>query len=196
MLRWIRDRFSRRRWPAASPFPIPPDDRVPFERSLAETRRWCATPDHLDPRTSLRSHEIMPWIFEPDPEWIVHHVVRQRGYLLEERSRGGPYRDAAPSGDGRLLVHYPGLNLTDGAAEVASAGFFDIWNIPPWDTWVAYGTQPTGPREMSWAHFLICWVPPQLVEDADRGILVNPERCIEWLDDRTLARLRSAGRMP
>lgn len=153
-------------------------------------------PDRLDPRMSLRSHELMPWIFERDPCTIVCLVAQARAYKLQERSGGGPFRESAPFGDGRLLVHYPGLNLTDGAAELASEGFFDIWNLPPWDTWIAFGTRPTTQRELSEASFLISWVPSQLLEHADAGVGVNPEQCIAWLDDHGLARLLAAARMP
>ena len=88
------------------------------------------------------------------------------------------------------------MNLTDGAAEHASDGFFDLWNLPPWDTWVAFGNRPTTQRERSEASLLISRVPPQLLEHADVGIAVNPEQCIAWLDDRRLARLLAAARMP
>jgi hypothetical protein len=194
MLRWIRDRFSRRRWP--TPVMFMPADQVPFAQRLSETQRWCTRPGRLDPRTSLRSHEIMPWILEPDPFRIVRYLAEQRRHKLEERSGDGPYRDPAPASGGRLLVHYPGLNLTDGAAELASDGFFDLWNLPPWDTWIAFGEQPTTARELSWATFLISWVPPQLVDHANLGVEINPEQCIAWLDDRQLARLLSAAKMP
>lgn len=75
----------------------------------------------------------------------------------------------------------PDENLADGAAEVASSGFFDVNNVPPWDAWVAFirGT-------------LISWVPLQLVTTAQLGIDVNPEACVEWFEERPwrmLARL-------
>lgn len=171
-------------------------DREPFARRLEETKRWCHRPGPLDPRTSLRSHELMPWILESNPAAIVCFVAQARAYKLRDRGAGDPFRDPAPTGEGRLLVHYPGLNLVDGAAEVASEGFFDMWNLPPWDTWIAFGTQPTTECDRSETDFLICWVPPQLVELANLGIEVNPEQCIRWLDKAQLARLRDAARMP
>jgi hypothetical protein len=32
------------------------------------------------------------------------------------------------------------------------------------------------------ANFLVAWVPPVFIDLADKGILVNPEECIAWLD--------------
>ena len=37
-----------------------------------------------------------------------------------------------------MFVHFPDADLCDGAAELASDGFFDGHNTPPWDTWVGY----------------------------------------------------------
>jgi hypothetical protein len=195
VLRWLRDRISKRRWPELA-FPSLVDQE-PFAQRLAETKHWCGRPGPLDPRTDLRSRELMPWILESNPATIIYFVAQARAYKLRDRGGGGePFREPAPTGEGRLLVHYPGLNLVDGAAEVASEGFFDMWNLPPWDTWVAFGTQPTTERDRSEADFLICWVPPQLVELANLGIEVNPEQCIAWLDKAQLAELRAAARMP
>lgn len=70
---------------------------------------------------------------------------------------------------GRLLLYAPDENLFDGAASSASRGFFDVDNIPPWDTWVCFFEQ-----------YLVSWVPPQLVELANQGIDANPEQCILW----------------
>jgi hypothetical protein len=43
-----------------------------------------------------------------------------------------------PSGlsGGRLLIYFPNHDLACGAAEQETAGFFDVNNVPPWDTWV------------------------------------------------------------
>jgi hypothetical protein len=71
--------------------------------------------------------------------------------------------------------------LSDGAAEAETAGFFDVNNCPPWDTWVALTQFSDGARGRA-AH-LFAWVPPAFEAVAQRGIDVNPEVCIEWLDN-------------
>jgi hypothetical protein len=90
---------------------------------------------------------------------------------------------------GRLLCYFPDADLCDGAAEQESNGFFDVYNTPPWDTWVGYfqdGLDPKG----SYDNYLLAYVPEQLVSLAAGGILVNPEECIMWLEDADV-RLRS-----
>jgi len=74
----------------------------------------------------------------------------------------------------------PDSNLFCGAAEDETEGFFDIDNVPPWDTWVAYFTA----SKMN--SCLISWIPPQFVELVSRGIYVNPEECIVWLENATI----------
>jgi len=85
---------------------------------------------------------------------------------------------------GRLLVYFPDADLTDGAAAAESLDFFDIYNAPPWGTWVGYFEQ--GGRDPSYANYLVSWVPEALVQFADAGIKVNPEECIKWLDQATV----------
>jgi hypothetical protein len=83
---------------------------------------------------------------------------------------------------GRLLLYFPNADLCDGAAEAESQGFFDVYNTPPWDTWVAFVSEPHG-TNVNYSEYLIAWVPPVFVERATAGILVNPEECIRWLDE-------------
>jgi hypothetical protein len=90
-------------------------------------------------------------------------------------------------------VYLPDDNLNDGAARVATDGFFDTDNVPPWDTWVAYFYESSG------LNYLVSWIPPELIDLVDDGLNANPELCILWLDDfdcevRTLA--REAGLLP
>ena len=98
---------------------------------------------------------------------------------------------------GRLLLFDPDGTLSDEAATPESEGFFDADNVPAWDTWVWYAEEPTS-RQGGWAmwsSYLVAWVPPHVVELANRGILVNPEMCIQWaseVDTALTRRLRAA----
>jgi hypothetical protein len=82
------------------------------------------------------------------------------------------------------LLYYPDEDLADGAAESESKGFFDIHNAPPWDTWIAM-VEDAGRSERN--PYLIAWGPEEFVAHAQRGIDVNPEECIRWLDDCDVA---------
>jgi hypothetical protein len=93
---------------------------------------------------------------------------------------------APPSlGGGRLLTYFPDGDLACGAAEAESDGFFDVHNAPPWGTWVAM-IEDDWERDDCSSIYLVAWVPPAFLEHAHRGISVNPENCIAWLDSTSV----------
>ncbi len=105
----------------------------------------------------------------------VQELVEMRSQKLKQLARefNTPAQKAPV---GRFVVYAPEDNLSDGAAEVQSLGFFDAHNVPPWDTWIAMVER-----------YLIAWVPPLLYDFARQGIEVNPEECIKWADDPSLS---------
>jgi hypothetical protein len=100
-----------------------------------------------------------------DKEELVRSVIVRRSELMRVREQSNGVNT------GKLLLYTPDETLSDGAARVASEGFFDDDNLPPWDTWVAFSRG-----------ILLSWVPPQLIPLAQVGIDVNPEVCIRWMD--------------
>jgi hypothetical protein len=130
--------------------------------------------DARNPRLCLRREETRPRVLAGSYFSAVSGVISLRPGA--QRSVG-----VAPSlGGGRLVVYFPDDDLADGAAEVQSRGFFDTYNAPPWDTWVAMVEDGPADRPRP---YLVSWVPPELVALAQSGIDVNPERCIRWLAD-------------
>jgi hypothetical protein len=103
----------------------------------------------------------------------VDNLIELRRALLGVSER----RSATSLAGGRLLVYLPDENVFDGAAKVATNGFFNQDNIPPWDTWVAYFYDNAN------LNYLVSWIHPDLIAIASEGIRVNPEACIRWLDD-------------
>lgn len=77
---------------------------------------------------------------------------------------------------GAFMIFQPEATLSDGAAYVASNGYLDFHNSPPWDTWVMTTPCPDGD---GWRG-LLCWVPDWAQELVEGGIAVNPENCIFW----------------
>jgi hypothetical protein len=149
-------------------------DRHDFAECLAEAIAWCAVRGTLqDPARSLRSLELRPAYFR-DEEYTVSGLVYARGQGLRAK-RIPPADLRAEFGGGRLLVCRPHESTDDGAAEFASRGFFDVHNVPPWDTWLAYYK-----AEMT----LVSWVPPEFIELAQGGIEVDPLGSLEWLTDQ------------
>jgi hypothetical protein len=152
-----------------------------FRRKYTDSRLWQ---DGLELSKKADVGSILPPLkdqlrtptFAPRISLDVARTERERESVVREvvvrRSKIVPRREhpAALNG-GRLLLYAPDENLCDGAAEVASLGFFDVDNVPPWDTWVAFSNGT-----------LLSWVPPSLVTLAQSGIEVNPECCILWMD--------------
>lgn len=105
---------------------------------------------------------------------VVEDVVKRRAAQLHSERRYPSSLLGSLEG-GRLLLYAPDENLFDGAAQYSSKGFFDVNNVPPWDTWVCFFEQ-----------YLVSWIPPQLVELANQGIDANPEGCILWARETEL----------
>ncbi len=80
-----------------------------------------------------------------------------------------------------FILFEPGASLSDGAAHVASAGYFDDDNMPPWDTWVMPVPAPPGSLN-SREPALLCWVPTWAREHVDAGVSINPEECLHWVE--------------
>jgi hypothetical protein len=144
---------------------------------LRETAAWCER--NLDAgsiQACLRPWSIAPSLLARDRWESANDVANRRRQEL--RDAAADTRQRAP---GKLLVYFPDADLTDGAAEVASQGFFDVYNAPPWGTWVGYFNEPG--RDVSYSAYLVAWVPERLIPLASAGIEVNPEECIQWLAD-------------
>ncbi|MFT3768474.1 MAG: hypothetical protein QM820_23750 [Minicystis sp.] len=127
----------------------------------------------------MREPESRPRALEVNRASAVSTVVRHRASRFREDAV--PAHAAAGLQGGRLLVYFPDADLADGAAEAESGGFFDVYNTPPWDTWVALFRDEDADR--SRAEYVVCWVPSVLIDAAARGIDVNPECCISWLEE-------------
>lgn len=138
-----------------------------------------------DPAGSLRTKTLKPDLVVlvrendgwwngavPNPSTKVNELCRMRDAMIVGNSD-----DPKPSLQGRVLLFYPLESLCDGAAWQSSNGYFDQWNIPPWDTWFWYAKTPDG-RDL-----LYSWVPAEFDELASVGVSVNPEECLAWLDN-------------
>ena len=109
----------------------------------------------------------------------VWRVVAERERQLDALRVMLPSHDSAWSlaerCGGALLAYLPDWNLCDGAAPNSSEAFFDVNNVPPWDTWIDLVRTQHDNRD---AMVLVTWAPPAYVELARAGIEVNPEVCI------------------
>ena len=124
----------------------------------------------------LRSPSLRPapFVYPQSPAeraQVVNTVAEKRADQLRLEDRY-PLSIVDDLRGGRLLKYAPAQNLCDGAAQYSSKGFFDVDNVPPWDTWICF-VEP----------YLISWVPPRLLDLANSGIDANPEQCILWVRD-------------
>jgi hypothetical protein len=130
----------------------------------------------------LRSLELEPlgdFYASKNPAEMVATLCIERSKLLNEKAA---QRMDRVRKSGKLLLYYPKDSLFDGAAELASGGFFTANNEPPWNTWLYYGEIDPGlPDEAE--GYLLSWVPEEYVQIAQRGIAVNPEGCLEWVSE-------------
>ncbi len=151
----------------------------PFWQSLAETIAWSVPRiNSASPRDCLRSATVRGRTLQNSYSESVSGVIDARkcnipgGSLTPDPSKG--------FAGGRLIVYFPDFDMCDGLAESESRGFFDVYNTPPWDTWVAFVSEQSETEKYP-SNYLIAWVPPEFIKLADAGINVNAERCIEWL---------------
>ena len=144
---------------------------------LAETVAWC---DSLRSLEEFRSTPLKPRLFHDGPDDVVCDLGGNRH--LQLRNKGLQVSQQSPiTVAGRFLLYFPDENLADGYAEVVSGGFFDVDNLPAYDTWVSMIEDEGHPRDSARRH-LLCYVPEPFIEAANAGIDGNPEECIVWLD--------------
>lgn len=148
-----------------------------LNEAIAWCQLWVETREAIHPLRRLEAHSRWGPLSPPSSHVLALTSARARELRRHGRPNGDP--TAAPLEGGRLLAYFPEEELFDGCAEAYSDGFFDVHNAPPCDTWVALCA---GASDRPHSNFLISWVPPAFVAAAVRGIEVNPEECIKWLD--------------
>lgn len=145
-----------------------------LRQRLAEAATWFEISSHLPESGFPRSADLHPRHLEPNRKETVGSVAMQRNWGIRDNRAMPPHRI-----EGRLLGYPPDDTLWDGASEGATGGFFDVEDAPPWDLWLGYVVEAGGRGR----DYLVCWIPPALVQTADDGIIVNPVDCLFWLPE-------------
>lgn len=150
--------------PAAPPSQALADGSLElFRERLAETVSWCQRrAEGGPPGSMLRSVSLVPPPALPWPDTL-GGVAEQRRALLGRSWR----RSLDPLAGGALLRYRPTPPHSGGDARIASDGYFDDRDTPPWDTWVSY--VETGEES-----YLIAWVPPAALALATAGLKAAP----------------------
>jgi hypothetical protein len=153
-----------------------------FWERLAETVAWCSRRvNSADPAHSLRSHELEPGGDGMPLDEALRQVAARRLAILGRSWR----RTLDPLGGGRLLLWFPALPSSEGAASAATAGLFDPRDCPPWDTWVGLVEEDDPIRPES--RYLVAWIPPSLTAIAGLGVATAGVGSLGWLDERPSA---------
>lgn len=166
-------------------------------QSISEAATWCShRPFSGNP---FRSPELDPFAildipgFSHGPETIEAWIRKKRdsyrqaiSWINQTRSELLKNADIATSdavdalSKSKLLLYEPLETVSDGAAQAASRGFYDVEDAPPWDTWFLYADNA-----------VFCCVPESAISSAQAGIEANPVDCIHWANWSALTRLNS-----
>lgn len=163
-------------WRASSANRPQLDDQVLSAR-LAETVTWC---DSLSSLADFKSAALRPILLQDSMDSLVCDLGKNRQFQLRHTEAQVRYGSPVFM-TGRLMLYFPDENLSDGYAEIVSGGFFDVDNVPAFDTWVSFFSEEDHPRTSA-RRYLLCYVPPLMTVAADAGIEGNPESCIQWLE--------------
>ena len=131
----------------------------------------------------LRTKSLTPVsidLLDTDRAAVVEQLSERRAQLLRDLNAYAQV-SSCELANGKPLRYEPDFNVSDGASQDSTYGYFDRNDAPPWDTWICFTDRS-----------LISWVPPSLVDLVRLGIDVNPFDCVGWVDDKQLAELRAA----
>jgi hypothetical protein len=104
-------------------------------------------------------------------------IKNRRSLIMRDREVSS---SKTQSLDGRLLRHNFGETTYSLDPMQLSDGYFDRYDIPAWDTWIAYVNDLDG-RDRP-IEYLLSWVPQMLIEQVDRAVKASFEENIMWLD--------------
>ncbi len=162
-------------------------DPAELRRRISETAHWCARSkdEPKDLAARFRSDSLRPPDITMAGAYLrglnADDVRRRRVQVVEElvlrrRALLALPRHAEPSDAGRVLTFELDSSFFDRIAASETQGFLDDTDLPPWDTWLAYEDV-----DVSKGAVLLSWVPPELIDIAQRGIAVHMCDAYAWL---------------
>lgn len=98
--------------------------------------------------------------------------------------------DALTLAGGRLFVMEPHMTTAMGVSGAETVDFLDVDDCPPIGLWIDYIQMSKivnyaghGQPYLSQSGYILSYIPAQFIDLVQRGIDVNAEECILWLDD-------------
>ena len=149
-------------------------DKVTLNMRIGETQLWCV---EYGIRQNYRSPSLQPSFLGSDRFATIESVARRRSTLLKRNAA----KSENSSFGGRLVSIFIDESHTDGVADKATNGFFDLYDIPPWDTWIAMGHSHRT-NDATKETFLLAWVPSEFISRVDDAIGASVSSSIVWTD--------------
>lgn len=159
-----------------------------IENSLAETVAWCSRHARADDAdASTRNPAFCPPVMALPQRQRLSRLLNVPGepkaavdFVRNARRRelarlGIPILAVGPDlAGGRILFSTIDTDSC-GAATSPSNGYYDLDDLPGWDTWFYHRS-----TDRPWGA-IYCWVPAHLVELARSGMDVIPVMSVEWM---------------
>jgi len=150
-----------------------------------EAGNWSSHHLNLnDLGSSLRSSDLNPesevWNYVTEDrqvQKIVSQLCDKRRELLASESI-----NLKNKLQGRVLCFYPEISLKDAVVCLASSGFIDQDDSPPWDTWIWYSLDDIEQHHEEKYACLFSWVPDELVSLIDKAIEEDTYDCLIWAE--------------
>lgn len=161
-------------------------------RVIQETATWIEKVNNDFEVNLFRSEELSPGqhfynIADGKKASVISRIVDERSRLLNET-----HHTLIPVDElenyGRIMFFDANSTVLDGAPEDISLCYIDIGDAPPWDTWLATGSQLNEINLCKLQHelkndLLIAWVPKAQYYYADQAVQLACIDNFEWPGD-------------
>lgn len=158
--------------------------KMEIKSLIAEASNWVSyvlNGEGGELYSSLLNPEVELWDYvtsDKRKEEVVLSVCRQRAELIVNNE----VKRSATTTSGRVLCFYPELSLKDAVAYVASDGFIDQDDCPPWDTWLFYSNEDIERYHDDEYSCLYSWIPERFVNQVDKAISEDTYDCLVWAE--------------
>jgi hypothetical protein len=154
-------------------------------QSVIEAATWI---DKVNPQFEdnfYRSEELRPTgvVLNWKPGFQRQHfesVLRKRRQLLAQRGIS-LLRKEELLDQGRLILTYPIDTIYDGMPGIESHGYFDYYELPPWDTWV--DLTHSNSALIPYPDYVVAWVPNAQLAGVLSGHRLSMMANVNWLHE-------------
>lgn len=118
-------------------------------------------------------HTVTQWLIDP---------ISEKGFvdsLFQEQLQFKEWNRRIVNSEnplwGKIVISQIDNTITDGGSEACSLGLFDVYDMPPVDTWFYLCNSEAG-------RLLFAWIPTAFINYAEEAIAVNCMDGISWFD--------------